>query len=187
MISNGCYHASATPKNTVDFGRTHILEREKFTCFDYQVYYRYQQRLQGLHDIAAQGKASQSSISKWSKSSDEAQLACTNHQYDFAFHTEIEQQAWWMLEFDEIITAKEIHIHNRKQIEVAKRAKNLQVEISKDGIYWYTIHQNTSIFGFNENALIVLLEQKQIFKYLRLSVKNEYLHLFRVEIFVSCV
>jgi len=135
-------------------------------------------------NIAAKGKASQSSLSPWSHSDTEAQHAvCGVRTGKPAFHTILEDQPWWMLEFDQVEQVREVLVFNRIDGEL-QRTRFLNVDISLDGKSWHTIYQHDgSLFGgIDGNPLRVTFDGQ--LKALRLRLPGRgYFHLDQVEVY----
>ncbi|MDR3177343.1 MAG: hypothetical protein LBT96_00010 [Campylobacteraceae bacterium] len=93
---------------------------------------------ENLIDIAPLGKATQSSLSQWSKPND-AQRAVTDvGNVTFAFHTNKEQNPWWILTFDKPKHIEYIILHNRRDA-YQERSQRLTIELydSKEYIKIY--------------------------------------------------
>ncbi len=135
-------------------------------------------------NIAAKGKASQSSLSPWSHSDTEAQHAvCGVRTGKPAFHTMLEDQPWWKLEFDQEERVSEVLIFNRIDGEL-QRTRYLNVEISTDGNSWNTIYQHDGrLFGgIDGNPLRIRIDR--LIKALRLRLPGRgYFHLDQVEVY----
>ena len=109
-----------------------------------------------LTDIAPKGKATQSSLSKWSKK-DDAQRAVLNVESDFAFHTDLEDKPWWQVELDSVYPIEYILIHNRKRTQFQNKSKFLKVEISLDNKNWKTVYAGGCVFGAEPEGIPLIL------------------------------
>ncbi|KJD22498.1 discoidin domain-containing protein [Campylobacter jejuni] len=138
-----------------------------------------------VENISLNKKAIQSSISAWSLY-DDASRACRDdlHIPDFAFHTGMEHNPWWMIDLEEIELLECIRIHNRKLYKDNNYLRLLKIEISIDKKTW--ILADKSLFEFIDDKGIVDINIGQVLdaRFVKISLENYgYLHLFRVEIF----
>ncbi|MFS3135219.1 hypothetical protein ACLRDC_07500 [Gluconacetobacter sacchari] len=83
-------------------------------------------------DIISYGKkATQSSFCKYSISKDESSRALNLvPRNTYSFHTNEEDNPWWMLDFEEEVNARNIYLFDRPDIS-GFRSKNLQVLVGK--------------------------------------------------------
>ncbi|WP_395630427.1 discoidin domain-containing protein [Aquidulcibacter sp.] len=135
-------------------------------------------------NIAAKGTASQSSLSPWSHSDTEAQHAvCGIRTGRPAFHTTLEDQPWWKLEFGQEERVNEVLIFNRIDGE-QQRTRYLNVDVTSDGKSWNTIYQHDgSLFGGIDGMPLRVRIDQQI-KALRLRLPGRgYFHLDQVEVY----
>ncbi len=138
-----------------------------------------------LVDIAPQGLATQSSISKWSRPDDAQQAVLGSPRPDFGFHTDREDAPWWQLSFDVPQKPEAIVISNRRRIEFQGVARSLRVEISTDGAEWMTVHSGCTLFGADGAGipLILPMDPQIRLRHLRLSLEEPgYLHLSTVRV-----
>ncbi|MEX5727652.1 hypothetical protein Ga0609869_001005 [Rhodovulum iodosum] len=141
---------------------------------------------QGLVDIGPEGRASQSSFSKWSRKED-AQRAVTDiGQADFAFHTEREAGAWWRLDFESTHFPDLICIENRGREAFWDLASRVRVKVSADGEDWTTLHEGNLFFGSFQNGTPLLLPLGGRLAVRSILVENDpqaYFHLRSVKVF----
>jgi hypothetical protein len=138
-----------------------------------------------LIDIAPLGKAKQSSLSKWSKPND-AQRAVQKGEWDFAFHTEKEQNPWWELTLDRPSFVEYIVLHNRKSM-CQERSRKLSVEVF-EGEKYYQVYQGDLLFGSEPSGLPLILPVKYSKKIEKIKITllaKEFLNLSRVNILSS--
>lgn len=143
---------------------------------------------ENLIDIGRLGKASQSSLSKWSKENDAQRAVDGSISKDFSFHTGKELNPWWQVEFDKPINVEYIIINNRKQEPFDEIASDLRI-VAYDGKGIETlIHQGKVFFGSELEGcpLIIPLKSKISFKKLRITLLNEnYLHLSNIRFLIA--
>jgi hypothetical protein len=126
----------------------------------------------GLVNIAPHGRASQSSTSKWSRQHD-AQRAVMDVDTEFAFHTDVEDEPWWHLEFDGLQHPEYIIISNRHRPEFQDLAETLRVEESEDGTTWTLVHAGRVSFGASASGglpLILPCRSQSPVRHIRLSL-----------------
>jgi hypothetical protein len=138
---------------------------------------------ENLIDIAPLGKATQSSLSKWSKKNDAQRAVMNIGNVDFAFHTEKEQNPWWELILDKPRIIEYIILHNRKD-ECRDRSRRLIVEVF-DGKKYVKIYQGDSPFGAEPSDLPLILSYIYPHKIERIKITSqisEYFHLSKVNV-----
>lgn len=139
-------------------------------------------------DLAKNKKAIQSSISKWSRI-DDASRACKEKLVvdDFAFHTGLENNPWWMLDLEQIEDIDCIRITNRKNKKYQERLKKVKVELSLDAITWTLVDSN--MFDWNGlEYLDVDIYQTSRARFIRISLTTQtHFALSKVEVFVRKV
>ncbi len=140
-----------------------------------------------LVDIAPRGKATQSSVSRWSTLAG-AQAAVTgDFSRDFTIHTDVTTELpWWSLDLGSWYPVDAIVVRNRKDPKYWSLAKTLRIEASEDGDTWTILHRGLTYFGADDaNALTIPLAGQLPMRYLRISLEEKkYLHLNRVEVLV---
>ncbi|MDR2789430.1 MAG: hypothetical protein LBB59_00405 [Campylobacteraceae bacterium] len=142
---------------------------------------------ENLTDIAPLGKASQSSLSKWSKP-DDAQRAVMDMGgggVNFAFHTDKEQNPWWELTLSEPRFVEYIILHNRKDM-CKEKARKLKIEVFYGNEY-HAIYEGDLLFDAEPNGLPLILPYKYPQKIERIKITsqiNEYFHLSKVNVLV---
>lgn len=141
-----------------------------------------------LLDIGKLGKASQSSLSRWSKSND-AQRAVSNSDFsDFAFHTEKEENPWWQIEFENSFLIEYIIVNNRKRKPFDEIASSLKVVAYDKNDVEIVVFTGISFFGSvpNELPFIISLKGKVEIKKIRITLlKENYLHLSNIRFLIK--
>jgi acetyltransferase-like isoleucine patch superfamily enzyme len=139
-----------------------------------------------LIDIACLGKANQSSLSKWSKPND-AQRAIQNGKWDFAFHTDKEENPWWEITLDKSSFVEYIIIHNRKNMKYQEKNRKLSVDIFYDNKY-HQVYMGDLLFGAEPDGLPLILPIKYSKKIEKIKITlqgNDCLHLSQVNILIN--
>jgi hypothetical protein len=148
-----------------------------------------------LPNLALHKRATQSSRSAiWSKGStpeEDARNAVDGKPWrDYAFHTEEEQNPWWMVDLGNIACIRHIRVFNRSDVEehVHRRASPLVVEGSDDGTDWRLLFQTLpgQIFGgcSGGNPLLWSAVNLVRARFVRLTVpRRSVLHLAQVEVY----
>lgn len=136
---------------------------------------------ENLVDIANLGNATQSSLSKWSKTND-AQRSINGNgiNHGFAFHTDKEKNPWWNLDFKIPVRLNYIIINNRKREEYQWIASSIRVVITNETGEEITIHQGKLFFGSLPDSLPLILPLNINFLVRRVRIQLEgfnYLHL----------
>jgi FkbM family methyltransferase len=131
-------------------------------------------------NIGPIGHCTQSSTSRWSRSFDEAVNAVKGLPSGcYAFHTELEENAWWMIEWESPQRIDEIVCYNRLDGAAAsERVKGLLVEFSPDGEEWQPLHEVDQVFGGVQGAPLRVNADSVLAKGVRLrQPSRSYLHL----------
>ncbi len=140
-----------------------------------------------LFDAAIGKVATQSSISQWSQAGEAVNPISGDTFPDFAFHTDEEENPWWMLDLGAILPIEMIVIHNRVSM-LQDRAARLRVEIAEGVEQWQLIHAGYSRFGGGDCGgppLILNIGGDLPARYVRLSINGrQFLHLSKVEVLV---
>jgi hypothetical protein len=137
---------------------------------------------ENLIDIAPLGKATQSSLSQWSKPND-AQRAVSDLMVNFAFHTDKEQNPWWELTLDRPRVVEYIILHNRKDM-CQEKSRKLIVEVF-NGEEYIKIYQGELLFDAEPNGLPLMLLCKYPKNIERIKITaliNDYFHLSKVNV-----
>ncbi|MDR2341982.1 MAG: hypothetical protein LBD84_02935 [Campylobacteraceae bacterium] len=143
-------------------------------------------KTENLIDIAPLGKASQSSLSRWSKPNDAQRAVMDIGNANFAFHTNKEQNPWWELTLDEPRLVEYIILHNRKDM-CKEKSRKLLVELF-DGKEYIKIYQGDLLFDAEPNGLPLVLPYKYFKKIERIKIIsqiNEYFHLSKVNVLIK--
>lgn len=107
----------------------------------------------GVVSIGPEGQCSQSSLSIWSTGPDEAQRAVSEMPNGgFSFHTNAEENAWWMIKWDQPRCIDEIFCFNRLygNDETRNRIVGAVFEYSTDLKEWTAFHTVRMAFGGND-------------------------------------
>lgn len=141
-------------------------------------------------DNLAKGKiATQSSLSQHS-SSEGANGAINGKKTGrFGFHTELEQNPWWMVDLGDIYALSEIVVYNRID-NCSERSRTLRAAISENGAMWQLVYDHAGRPSFGgvrsldgRPPLIITLEKKTA-RFVKLTcVGKTYFHLDEVEIY----
>ncbi|MBK3401011.1 MULTISPECIES: glycosyltransferase family 2 protein [Methylobacterium] len=144
-------------------------------------------------DISSRGIATQSSLSQWSrdKSSVVADASGALHgepSGGYSFHTDLEENPWWLLDLNDKYKVLEIRIFNRvDDLSAAARARALEVEISTNGKNYsiiYQAEQNHIIGGVDGYPLRLLFEGGENIRFIRINLREKnVLHLDKVKIY----
>ena len=135
----------------------------------------------GFENVAEGKRAWQSSLSQWSKPNDAERALDDDGKRDFAFHTDIEDNPWWMVDLGDQYPIHHIVICNRRKIEQQK-ARTLTVEVSRDGENWIKVHAGKEVF-FDLN---LSLHGEMLARFLRISLRERrHLHLSKVEVWTK--
>jgi hypothetical protein len=145
--------------------------------------------LEGLTDVAPQGEASQISLSKWSSQND-AQRAVQDVSADFAFHTGLEVEPWWVLDLKSVFYPALIIISNRRRHQFWTVARAITVSVSDDGETWRALHAGMINFGTLEGGCPLILPLHGQFGVRFVKITNSgteptFLHLSAVNVLVS--
>lgn len=131
-------------------------------------------------NVALSGHAIQSSLSKWSYGEDEANNALNGTSpKGYAFHTQKEENAWWMVDLKKKYLVSFVDIYLRDGLE--DRNKNLAIEISTDLSNWKKIEDKS----LKDKNLIYANLANEEARFVKISVANQYLHLKKVEIYAD--
>lgn len=138
-------------------------------------------------NLALNKAAYQSSLSMWSRADMQAEAGgAINGEIsgEYGFHTEIEDNPWWLVDLGEPHHLREIRIYNRVG-QVRSRARTLRVITSEDGAEWWEVHdQGGYTFGGADGRPLRVLLDSWPARYVALRLaERAYLHLDEVEIY----
>ena len=147
-----------------------------------------------LPNIARNKRATQSSISQWSRGStpeeDAGHAINGNPEKDYGFHTDFEPYPWWMVDLGSAAQVHFIRIYNRDFVSdsVQLRASPLLVEVSNEGEHWKPLFNTRPgyLFGGYSGGSPLLWSAKEPLeaRFVRISIpRREALHLAEVEIY----
>jgi hypothetical protein len=181
-ISDGWYKNGM--HHYIDIGRTLGYRYSKIT-FD-----------TSCPNVAIGCRAWQSSISQWSKGKtiyDDAMRAVNgNRNVDYAFHTELECDPWWVVDLGGEYDIKEIMIFNRKGIRaLQERNSPLLIEVAPaEQVSWSTLFKmdEGSFFGADDSGLSplhILVQDVRRSRFLRVKLITDRncLSLAQIEIY----
>lgn len=137
----------------------------------------------GFINIAKNAKVTFSSTSQHSTDDDCKKILTAEHNRDYSFHTDLENNPWVELDLGAVYVLHNIVVYNIKNIVFQHRANKLQVAISEDKINYEIIHKGfipfKDKFEFNLDSL-------KTARYVKLSINDyTYLHLSKIEIFID--
>jgi hypothetical protein len=141
-------------------------------------------------NLALYKSASQSSVSKWSRSQipqeDAANAVNGRITGDYAFHTAEEVHPWWMVDLGAFALVSEVVLFNRAPPH-AHRANNLSVWASLNGKVWTLLHKrfsNVPFGGVDGNPLKLTFPDPVPARFIRIELFGTgMLHLAQVEVF----
>lgn len=134
-----------------------------------------------LINVSEGKKAEQSSYSKWSCENDAERALDLNLNADYAFHTDMEKNPWWMVDLGESYLIELIKVKNRKKGFQAK-ARTMKVEISINCKDWKLIHAGLLYW---QDSISFKLDSRVEARYVKISLEEkQYLHLAQVEVLV---
>lgn len=147
-----------------------------------------------LPNLALNKRATQSSLSRWSKGStpeqDAANAVDGNPSKDYGFHTEREYNPWWMVDLGARAEIRFIRIFNRQFVPewMQQRASPLVVEVSNEGDYWTLLFRTKpgQLFGGYSGGQPLLWRAPGPIeaRFIRISIpRQEELHLAEVEVY----
>jgi FkbM family methyltransferase len=147
-----------------------------------------------LPNLALNKRATQSSLSRWSKGStleeDAGNAVNGNPSKDYGFHTDHEVDPWWMVDLGTCAHVHFIRIFNRQFVPewMQRRASPLVVEASNDGDQWTALFRTKSgqLFGgYSGGQPLVWSAPAPVEgRFVRVSIpRTEQLHLAEVEIY----
>jgi hypothetical protein len=138
----------------------------------------------GLVDVARGKPALQSSTSRWSVAGEASRAVSGTMPTNFAFHTDVEDRPWWMVDLLDPYPIEAIVVHNRLD-GFQDRADTCKVEVSYDRTKWQTIHAGTTRFSGADRGppLALHIGNGALARYVRVSLEaRQCLHLSQVEV-----
>ncbi len=140
-----------------------------------------------LIDIGGTGRASQSSLSKWSRP-DDAQNAVGDVDRDYAFHTGAEDAPWWSLTFEQPQSLQYLVLENRRNVRFRHLADRLTIE-AEIADKTVTLHDAVQRFGtaHDDSALVIPLADVPPVARITITAHTGggYFHLSRVHAFAT--
>lgn len=147
-----------------------------------------------LSNLAINKRATQSSLSQWSKGSsveEDAGNAVNGKPWeDYGFHTDEEDNPWWMVDLGRPSQLQFMRIFNRDPVPewIQRRASPLVVEVSNDRDQWRILFSTEpgQIFGgyWGGRPLLWGAQQPIEARFVRITISSRgTLHLAEVEIY----
>lgn len=147
-----------------------------------------------LTNLARNKKATQSSVSNWSRARTAEEDAANAVNGDltklYGFHTDVDLRPWWMVDLGQVGEIRAIRIFNRNEDndDLLMRASPLLIEISIMGHRWFPLFRTSNGFrftGFNGGSPLVWRTDEPVdARFVRISIlRRECLHLSEIEIF----
>lgn len=148
-----------------------------------------------MPNLALGRRAWQSSLSPWSKgrSLEEDAMGAVdgNRHKDYAFHTNAEDNPWWVVDLGEPASIHEVHVYNRRGVDVLLwRASPLLIETSQDGRAWTPFFRLGAGQRFGSESgepvpLIARADRPARARYVRITAASPQtcLHLAAVEVY----
>ncbi len=147
-----------------------------------------------LPNLALNKRATQSSLSQWSKGStleeDAGNAVNGNPSKDYGFHTKREQNPWWMVDLGARARIHSIRIFNRQFAPegIQRRASPLAVDMANDAEEWSPLFRTEpgQLFGGYSGGRPLLWSAPAPVeaRFVRISIpREEELHLAEVEIY----
>lgn len=142
-----------------------------------------------ITDLALDKPALSSSVSRWSRHQDRALDARgANSQAlapDYAFHTQLEAEPWWMVDLLDERIIEEVAIVNRET--QPQRFRIFRIDTSRDGIAWTTCFTQAEAIDVSSDAESpwrMRFAESIFARYLRITMHGTgCLHLRRVQVF----
>jgi hypothetical protein len=145
-------------------------------------------------NIARNSQSTQSSTSIYSTSDDPTVDASGGNNGivsgTYGFHTDLEDEPWWRVDFGEMRKIGRIHIFNRiDSVEMSNRARSISVQISSEGTVWSelelpTLSADRCFGGADGRFLQINLLPALDARYLKIALRERnYLHLDEVEVY----
>jgi FkbM family methyltransferase len=129
-------------------------------------------------------RATQSSVSQWSKPDDAAGAVNGVRTGTYGFHTAEEDSPWWQVDLGKAQDLNEIRIYNR--IDAGRgRSRTLRTLLSDDGKAWRVIaDQDGYTFGGKDGHPLRVIATGEKARYVRLQLaERNVLHLDEVEVY----
>ena len=122
-----------------------------------------------------------SSTSEWSHDDDKREVLTAEHNREFSFHTDNEENPYVLLDLNNDYIIYSIRIYNRRNYQY--RANKLKVEISLDNNEFEIIHSG---FVYFSDEIEFNLNNLKKCRYVKISLEDiEYLHLRKIEVFID--
>lgn len=157
-----------------------------------------QPKFSGLHeqllskkdwvDIAPSGTARQSSVSRWSRQNDAQRAVDPDVDSDFAFHTKIEVNPWWEVEFSRDYFPDVIVIENRRNPLHQRHAQEIEVTIFDEKNRESKVFYSISNFGALPYGIPIIIPVSKAYQARRIRITalgKTVLHLSKVRILVD--
>jgi hypothetical protein len=143
------------------------------------------------NNVARGKQAKQSSLSKYSTAEGARGALSGIKTGGFGFHTQLEDNPWWMVDLGDIFEVSDIVVFNRMDA-CSNRSDTLNVAVSLDATLWANVydHRGRPTFGgvrpLNGRPPLVIALREIRCRFVKIElVGRTYLHLDEVEIY-SC-
>lgn len=117
--------------------------------------------------------------------SDASRAVSGNFDERYAFHTALEDFAWWMVDLGTTFSIDEVRIYNRTDIG-REHMRGFRIDLSGDGVFWEELYKRdpaTNICG-DDIPFRVQAEKNVAARYVRITLEvRGYLHLRQVEVY----
>lgn len=129
----------------------------------------------------------QSSISHWQKQENVKPGNAVSGIFtgEYSFHTNIEDNPWWMVDLQKSYKLRSIKIFNRAT--QPQRAFKIDIMLSVNAFEWHLLYSNDTLYGgvYDESPLIVDAKSRTA-RFVRLEIRERTcFHLDQVQIFAE--
>ncbi|HEB9328844.1 TPA: glycosyltransferase [Campylobacter coli] len=136
-----------------------------------------------LLNISKYKKATQSSLSIYSKFNDASRAINTDMIFDYAFCTSKDQQSWWMVDLLDTYFLEKIRILNVKNVFLRTSMRDIKIYVSNDNMQWTLIPQNFYIWKYNNFECNAIISNRVEARYVKIFLERKVLSLSKVEVF----
>lgn len=138
-------------------------------------------------NVAIDGVALQSSYSQYSHPNDPLGAISGTKTGGFGFHTELEENPWWMLDLGKTFNVDRVVVYNRCDA-APERARNMVISLCEGtGKPWEQVYRAENEFGGLADSNELRLNfgrNKKFVRYVKIElIGREYLHLDEVEVY----
>ncbi len=147
------------------------------------------ERLHAHFNVARGKRATQSSLSPWSKIADihADAMGAVNGTITggYGFHTGEDETPWWMVDLETVQAITEVRLFNR--LDVRHRARNVSIWFSRSLSEWQQVYKRrevTDFGGADGQPLCVIFATPQPARFVRVQLdERSLLHLDEVQVF----